>query len=374
MKHAMNKTLISGLLCAGLLSACASSNPDLKYEFKSDSPKPKSSLEVPPDLSAPVQQDRYPIPQVNTGSTSQATTTPAATSAAAAPAAPASAAVERAGTQRWVSIPGKSPAEVWPLLKAFWLDNGFVIQNEEADIGYMETDWAENRAKLGTTTVRGLLETVGLGSVFSTPERDKFRIRIEKTANGTDVFFSHRGMYEIYINEKKEDTRWQPRPTDPEIEAVFLSRFLVRLGADEATAAKAVRQEQAANTARARLVKGGIELDDSYDRAWRRVGLVLEHNGLAITDRDRTLGAYFVKPGNDDVQKANAQSSGGMFSKLAFWKDSKPGDNASVPNLRVQLTRQGDQQVRVELRTADNAVVTDKGLEALLQQMVNELK
>jgi outer membrane protein assembly factor BamC len=372
MKHAMNKTLISGLLCAGLLSACASSNPDLKYEFKSDSPKPKSTLEVPPDLSAPAQQDRYPIPQI---STSTVAPSPVATPAAAMPAEvkAKTVAVERAGSQRWLSVPGKSPAEVWPLLKAFWQDNGFVIQNEDADIGYMETDWAENRAKLGTGTVRGLLETVGLGSVMSTPERDMFRIRVEKTETGTDVFFSHRGMYEIYINEAKDATRWQPRPTDPEVEAVFLSRFLVRLGVDEATAAKNVRQAQASSVARARLVKGAIELDDSYDRAWRRVGLVLEHNGLAITDRDRSLGAYFVKPGNDDVQKANAQNSGGLFSKLAFWKDSKPGE-ATVPNLRVQLTRQGNNQVRIELRTADNATVNDKGVEALLQQMVNELK
>lgn len=369
----MNKTLISGLLCAGLLSACASSSSDLKYEFKSDKPATKSLLEVPPDLSAPAQQDRYPIPQVSTK-----------TNTSAAPAASANnptvtaktATVERAGTQRWLSVPGKAPAEVWPLLKAFWQDNGFVIQNEDPDIGYMETDWAENRAKLGATTVRGLLETVGLGSVFSTPERDRFRIRIEKTETGTDVFFSHQGMYEIYINEAKEDTRWQPRPTDPEIEAVFLSRFLVRLGVDDAAANKAVAQAQTATDARARLENGTIVLNDGFDRAWRRIGLALEHNGLAITDRDRTLGAYFVKPATDEVQKANVEKNGdgNMLSKLAFWKGKQPPATPVSSNLRVQLTRVGDSQVRVDMRTADNQPATDKGLQALLQQMVNELK
>jgi hypothetical protein len=34
----------------------------------------------------------------------------------------------------------------------------------------------------------------------------------------------------------------------------------------------------------------------------------------------------------------------------------------------------GDSQVRVEVRTADNQPATDKGLQTLLQQMVNELK
>lgn len=368
----MNKTLISGLLCAGLLSACASSSSDLKYEFKSETPKTKTALEVPPDLSAPAQRDRYPIPQVATKVTPATTAAnPAASQAVVA----RTATVERAGTQRWLSVPGKSPAEVWPLLKAFWQDNGFVIQNENPDIGYMETDWAENRAKLGSTVVRGLLETVGLGSVMSTPERDRFRIRIEKTEAGTDVFFSHQGMYEIYINEAKEDTRWQPRPTDPEMEAVFLSRFLVRLGVNEADASKAVAQAQVASQARARLDKGTILVDDSFDRAWRRVGLALEHNGLAITDRDRTLGAYFVKPASDEVQKANADKpNSGVMSKLAFWKDSTPSATAVSSNLRVQLTRVGDSQVRVELRGTDNQPANDKGLQTLLQQMVNELK
>lgn len=373
MKPAMNKTLISGLLCAGLLSACASTPADLKYEFKSDTPKTKTSLEVPPDLSAPTQQDRYPIPQISTKTT--ATGTAAANPAASQPAVNKGATVERAGTQRWLSVPGKSPAEVWPLLKAFWQDNGFVIQSEDPDIGYMETDWAENRAKLGATTIRGLLETVGLGSVFSTPERDRFRIRIEKTETGTDVFFSHQGMYEIYINEAKEDTRWQPRPTDPEIEAVFLSRFLVRLGVDQAEATKAVAQAQTVNVARARLDKGSIVLDDSFDRAWRRVGLALEHNGLAIADRDRTLGTYFVKPAADEVQKANADKNGsGVMSKLAFWKDTPTAAAPVSSNLRVQLTRIGDSQVRIEVRGADNQPASDKGLQTLLQQMVNELK
>ncbi|MFN4237320.1 MAG: outer membrane protein assembly factor BamC [Vogesella sp.] len=366
----MNKTLISGLLCAGLLSACASSSSDLKYEFKSDTPKTKTSLEVPPDLTAPTQRDRYPIPQIATQTTATSVASPATGAVVAK-----TATVERAGTQRWLSVPGKSPAEIWPLLKAFWQDNGFVIQNENPDIGYMETDWAENRAKLGSTVVRGLLETVGLGSVMSTPERDRFRIRIEKTETGTDVFFSHQGMYEIYINEAKEDTRWQPRPTDPEMEAVFLSRFLVRLGVDEADATKAVAQAQISTQARARLDNGAIVLDDSFDRAWRRVGLALEHNGLAITDRDRTLGAYFVKPADDEIQKANANKPGsGVISKLAFWKDNAPAATPVSTNLRVQLTRIGDSQVRIEVRSADNQPATDKGLQTLLQQMVNELK
>ena len=123
--------------------------------------------------------------------------------------------MERAGTQRWLVVSGKSPEQLWPALKAFWQDNGFVIKSEDPAVGVMETDWAENRAKLPNDGLRKLLETVGLGSVYSTGERDKFRIRLEKTANGTEVYFSHRGMEEVYADSTKTNTIWRPRATDP---------------------------------------------------------------------------------------------------------------------------------------------------------------
>ncbi|SCK17391.1 outer membrane protein assembly factor BamC [Vogesella sp. LIG4] len=367
----MNKTLITGLLCAGLLSACASSTPDNKYEFKSENPKAKSGLEVPPDLTQPSQQDRYPLPTSTSALAQQQAATVMAGKTAGQQMQPSNATLERAGSQRWVSVSGKSPAELWPLLKAFWQDNGFVIQSEDPEIGYMETDWAENRAKLGTSTLRNLLENIGIGSAMSTPERDRFRIRVEKTANGTDVFFTHRGMYEIYIDERKDETRWQPRPADPELEAVFLERFLVRLGIDEKVAAQSTAALATTPQvgSKAHLENGSILLDDSFDRAWRRVGLALEHNGLAITDRDRSTGVYFVTPAADDAAKANEKP--GFWSSL--WGSNKTSSGNNRPTLRVQLTAQGDSKVKVDLQGDGNSQLPSKDKDQLLKKMAAEL-
>lgn len=62
----------------------------------------------------------------------------------------------------------------------------------------METDWAENRTKIAEDGLRNLLGKV-IDSLYSTPERDKFRTRFEPgTEPGTtDIFISHRGMYGI---------------------------------------------------------------------------------------------------------------------------------------------------------------------------------
>jgi outer membrane protein assembly factor BamC len=89
----------------------------------------------------------------------------------------------------------------------------------------METDWAENRAKIQQDFIRNVLGKV-IDSVYSTAERDKFRTRLEpgSTPGTTDIFISHRGMYEIFVSEGKDQTKWQPRPADPELEAEMLRR------------------------------------------------------------------------------------------------------------------------------------------------------
>jgi outer membrane protein assembly factor BamC len=127
-----------------------------------------------------------------------------------------------------------SPDKLWGPVKDFWQETGFVIKLDLPDAGVMETDWAENRAKISQDFIRNILGKV-IDSVYSTAERDKFRTRLEpgSTPGTTDIFISHRGMYEIFVSEGKDQTKWQPRPPDPELEAEMLRRLMIRLGSDE---------------------------------------------------------------------------------------------------------------------------------------------
>ncbi len=110
-----------------------------------------------------------------------------------------------------------------------------VIDNP--DTGVMETDWAENRAKIPLDAIRRTLGRA-LDTLYDTGERDRFRMRVERNAGGSDVFLSHRGMVEIYTNERKDfqSTIWTQRPSDPELEAEMLTRLMVKLGAKEEVA------------------------------------------------------------------------------------------------------------------------------------------
>jgi outer membrane protein assembly factor BamC len=329
--NAIRTVLVLVAVAMLALSGCKSTLFEgRKTDYKSaNRTKP---LEVPPDLTQPNVDERYVVPDVNPGGTAtysdyarDRATQPAgipSAGEAVLPAGDGSARVERAGNQRWIVARG-DPAQLWPAVKDFWQENGFIISDENPSAGIMETDWAENRAKIPNDGVRALLGKV-IDGMYSTPERDKFRTRLEPGTkpDTTDIFISHRGMYEVFVEEGKERTMWQPRPADPDLEAEMLRRLMVKLGVQEAKAKTEVAAAPVLE--RAKLVRGRdgttqLELNDDLDRAWRRVGLALDRVGFTVEDRDRSQGVYFVRYVD---AKDDAKSSPGLLSRLKFWGSS----------------------------------------------------
>lgn len=193
----------------------------------------------------------------------------------------------------------------------------------------METDWAENRAKIPQDFIRSSIGKV-LDSLYSTGERDKFRTRLERAADGsTEIYISHRGAQEELVGTNKDSTVWTARPSDPELEAEFLSRLMVRLSADKERAKAASLSPAAPQQSSANLIKGEngsvIEANEGFDRLWRRVGLALDRVGFTVEDRDRSQGLYFVRyvDQGSEAQDKSAAAEKGFFSKLFSSKDDK---------------------------------------------------
>jgi outer membrane protein assembly factor BamC len=337
---------LSGLLALAGCSTVENMLAGDKVDYRSSSNR-TAGLEVPPDLTQLNRESRYTQPTgVVSASTFQAPQGVAAAAAATtitpvvAPQALGSFKVERLGNARWISTT-LPPEQVFPQVRAFWKDNGFALVQDRADVGLIETDWAENRAKLPNDLIRSTIGKV-FDSAFSTSELDKYRTRVERTANGSEIYVSHRGMEEKYIGERKESTVWQPRPTDPELEAEFIARLMVKLGArdEEAKTAVAATAVAPAGPTRARMLtdQAGptLQVDDGFDRAWRRVGLALDRSGFTVEDRDRTQGLYFVRY----VDPAfTGREEPGFFSRLMFWR--KKEDAGSPVKYRVKIVSQG---------------------------------
>jgi outer membrane protein assembly factor BamC len=168
-----------------------------------------------------------------------------------------------------------------------------------------------------------------LDSVYSTAERDKYRTRIERGAQSatTEIYVSHRGMQEVYITEGKDQTRWQPRNADPDLEAEMLRRMMLRFGVQEARAKQVVAAADATRTTMASQSGGTLTVNDQFDRAWRRVGLALDRVGFTVEDRDRSKGIYFVRYIDPDTDVKSGKQEEGlfgrMFSGLKFWGSSE---------------------------------------------------
>lgn len=374
----MNRRL-SGLalsLLALALAGCSIIPDSRKIAYKSASKAP--TLEVPPDLSQIARDDRYLVPDAAgkgsaTFSAYSADRTPQAQSqnAAVLPRVD-KVTVERSGNQRWLVV-AASPDKLWDTVKDFWQETGFIVAIERPEAGVMETDWAENRAKIGSDIIRNTLGSL-LDSLYSTGERDKFRTRFEPGAvpGTTDVFVTHRGMEEVYTSSAQDDTRWQPRAPDPELEAEMLRRLMVRLGSDEKRAEASIAAAKA--EPRAKLAKsdsgaGTLEVFDRFDRAWRRVGLAVDRVGFTVEDRDRSRGLYFVR--YVDPEADNRKKDVGILSRLAFWKSSELPAGAKV-QYRIHVSEDGQQSVVKVLSNeggTDKSETAKKILALLLQQL-----
>ena len=345
------------------LSACSTlDNDDDTINYRAGARK-TAALDVPPDLSALVSDGRY---QVQAGTVSASTLGQRSSAAQPMTTATSSIApnqqgdlrIERQGQDRWLAS-GRSPEALWPQLREFWLGQGFGLEVEDATAGLLQTSWAENRANLPQDLIRRTLGSM-LDKLYDTGERDQYRMRIERTAQGSEIYITHRGLQEVYTEgNPQEGSTWTFRPSDRNLEVQMLARLMVSLngGSSGGTSLQtAVQQASAASqpaaAARARAVQGTpaatMQLDDPLERAWRRVGLALDRSGFTVEERDRAQGLYAVRY----IDPAEAGKEGpGFWARLFGAEAPKSGperyrilvkqDGAAGSTLISVLTQQG---------------------------------
>lgn len=360
------------------LAACSSmSIESKKIDYKSAGKLPP--LEIPPDLTSPNRDERYAVPDISprgsatfSAYSSERTGTRDAARQEVLPQIEKMR-VERSGSQRWLVVAG-TPDKLWPTIKEFWQELGFIVNLELPDAGIMETDWAENRAKLPQDVIRATLGRF-LDQIYSTPERDKFRTRLEKGAEEgtTEIYISHRGMYEVYATEGQDRTVWQPRPADPELEAEMLRRLMVRLGTEESRS-RAMMASEAKKEERARLLRpttgaGSLQVLESFDRSWRRVGLALDRVGFTVEDRERSKGLYYVRYVDPEAGDAK-KKDGGFLSRLKFWDSGKPAANQQY---RILVQGEGDLST-VQILTREGGVDNSETARKILGLLYDQLK
>lgn len=340
---------------------------DDKVQYESSNSR--ANLEIPPDLT-PIQNDnRFQVP-ARPGVVSANAEAEKARQAADANAPTASkivpltvrAKVMKEGTDRWLRV-NAAPEQLWSVVQDFWPSVGLVVREQNPKTGYMETEWAGNKAKLPQDIIRRTIGKV-IDFAYSTGEQDQYRTRMERNDDGTtDIYISHRSMVEVVTGADKESTVWQPGPTDPTMEAEMLQRLALRIDAEfnpnasaeaEAEAQKELAQQFKVEpvATRARIENGAdgkaaaVVLTDNFDQAWRRMGLVLDRMGFEQVDRDRTAGWFLVRY-LDPAYEAAQKEKRGFFTNL-FSSDAV----IDAPNYRIHLSGEGA-ETRVTVQGPD---------------------
>lgn len=377
-------------------------------------------LEVPPDLTAVRTSGTYNVP----GSTSYSTYSQNQEAQEQNGPQPVLSDMKnvrmvKAGNQRWLVV-NAPPEKIWPIVRDFWLDQGFAVRVENPDTGVIETEW------LQTDAIKPKEDNRSYGDKFDAwldklsgfADRRKFRTRLERGEKDgtTEIYMTHRTVAgapddgKNYVNTQlgKIDTGYRAdaaekkntagQEFDADLDAELLRRMMVKLGLDEQKADQVMTQ--AASDKRADVVKEAdksvtLKLNEPFDRAWRRVGLALDRIGFVTEDKNRSEGIYYVRYadtdaedpikqkkgllerlkfwGSDEDEKSATPAEVKQGDKANFWKGTAEGDKASK-QYHIQVLENADDTTDVYVLTPENKRNTSTTANRIVSLLYEQLK
>lgn len=358
------KRTVTVLAITAALSGCSVLKED-KIDYKRAVRAP--SLEIPPDLTQLRRESRFAFESTSASAAGFQSASTRVADAGTASNTLGKVKMERQGDQRWL-VAAMPADQVWPALREFWTANGFPLTTDSPELGIMETDWAENRAKLPQDFIRKTLGRV-LDSLYSTGERDKYRTRIERNAKGeVEIYISHRGLIENFATAQKDRTTWQARPSDPELEIEFLRRLMVKLGTSPQEATATVTTPKAPAGLPVVMLDGQptITLNEALDRAWRRTGVALDRSGFTVEDRDMAAGRYFVRY----VAPQSVKPEPGLFSRLF----SSKKEQSVLAKYGISLSANASGQTVIRVLNANGQPEQSADAQRILGLLATELR
>ncbi|MGV2289288.1 outer membrane protein assembly factor BamC [Trinickia sp. YCB016] len=400
------------LLAGGLVAGCSSPSPT-KVDYKSDSKSKQVSLAVPPNMLEETSDQRSLPPQGGaTSLSSLEQTQQAAPKADTVIPAVAGMHIQRDGTESWLVVDSRSPDDVWPQVRRFWQEQGFLLVVDQRDKHVMETDWNETRASINEGLIRDTLSKA-MGNSYVAAERNKYRTRLESAPNGgTYVFISQKGLREAVTGVNNDQTQWQAKPNDPALETEYLKRLMASLaransGGDMTVAsvdqpasgttidatpqvaqkpaaagaqtgvaaiaaqnvAQAAKTPAPADTSAApsgQYTSTELTLSEPYDRAWLRVGLALDRSNFTVDDRDPNRGLYFIRYVDPNDKSSDEQ---GFWSQVFHGRKEKEAKQYLV-NVRAVTPN----QTRVAVLDAKGEVDTSRPAKEIMALVIDQLR
>ena len=402
------------LMAGGLVAGCSSPSPT-KIDYRSDAKAKQSSLAVPPNMLDETADQRSLPPQGGETSLSALkqvqSAAPSSDDTQVLPQV-SGMHIQRDGTESWLVIDNKTPDQVWPQVRRFWQEQGFLLVLDQRDKGVMETDWNETHQKISDGLIRNTLSWAA-GNSYVSAERNKYRTRLETSpAGGTYIFVSQKGLSEQITGSNNDTTKWVPSPNDPALETEYLKRLMVTLarakpgvpdaqiaaeedakataaaapskskGTDAAAAAVAAENVASAGQRSGRGVSGAagasgdtgggqytsteLTLSEPYDRAWLRVGVALDRANFTVDDRDRTKGIYYVRYVDPRDRTSDEQG---------FWNQIFHGRKEKIAKqYKLNVRAVTENQTRVAIVDDGGKIDNSRPAREIMSLVVSELQ
>lgn len=253
--------------------------------------------------------------------------------------------LQRSGDSRWI-VAQRVPAEVWPLARQFFEDNGFRIADERPQVGEFTTAW-QRFDDLSANMARRLSSRV---SGVAADAETRVRVRIEPGVqrNTSEVFVTS-------VERPAGNTTDVPFAAsgNASLEGALLDEMMVSMtrSVEQGGSVSLLAARDFDAPSRASLSEDGngnpvLNLGADFDRAWSGVGRSLELADIRVDDLNRSLGVYYINLA-EKAQKRDEKP--GFFRRLFGSEPSKEEIEARAERYQVRLTAVGDSvQVTVE--------------------------
>ncbi|SFO95263.1 outer membrane protein assembly factor BamC [Pseudomonas borbori] len=299
-------------------------------------------MQLPANVEAKRLDPLLPVPQQVASSTVEGEYEVPRPQALAVRADASEFSLQKSGESRWL-VAQRVPAEVWPIARQFFDDNGFRVVDERPQTGEFSTDWQRFDA-LPASVARSL-------SGVTADSETRVRVRIEPGVQ--------RNTSEIFVVSAERaagstaEVAFTTRSANSSLDAALLDAMLVSLArsAEQGGSVSLLAARDFDAPSRVSLSEDGngnpvLNLGADFDRAWSGVGRSLEMADVRIDDLNRSLGVYYI---NLAEGAQNKDEEPGFFAGLFGGKPDKEEIEARAERYQVRLTPVGDSvQVTVE--------------------------
>ena len=261
--------------------------------------------------------------------------------------------LQKSGDSRWL-VAQRVPAEVWPVARSYFENNGFRIAEERPQTGEFITEWQGSK---------DLAPSMGrrVGSLLSDSDNQvRVRVRVEPgvVRNTSEVF--------VVSAERDEgssaDVAFPAHTGNATLEASLLDGMLADLSSTTehgSVSLLAARNYDAPS--RVTLSQDGagnpvLNLSTDFDRAWSSVGRALEMADVRVDDINRSLGVYYV---NLAEGARKQEEKKGFFSRMFGSEPSQEEIDARAERYQVRLTSSASGDVQVTVEKDINTVAPD---------------